>query len=243
MSEQRNQKRVYGRVTADPAASPKDGDTITFQPIGVKLLREDTTVFMENIDAFNGTVLSFHFADADEHLVEGSAVMIGPGIALTAKHVNESHLDRLMKGERHSMCIGIAKSGMNFWTVRKMTMLTDADIAILRLQLSSAMPSDWTFRQTVVSTRLPKIGDRVQIVGFRANSATRALDTGERGYGVDAKLLVSAGVVKERYPQGRDSAATSDRPVARPPSVLQYAGLKTRPMISPCTSRFRKRCS
>lgn len=205
MSEQ-DQKRVLGRVTNDPAASPEVGDTITFQPVCVKLLREDTTVFMENLDAFDGTVLTFHFADTNEHCVEGSAVIVGPGIALTAKHVIEPHLDRLVNGERHSMCIGIARSGMNVWTVRKVTMLPNADIAILGLELNSAMQPDWTFRQSIVSTRLPKVGDRLQIVGFRAFSATLSLDNGERGYGVDVKLLVSAGVVKERYPQGRDRA-------------------------------------
>ena len=205
MSE-RNQKSVDGRVANDPAASPQDGDTITFQSIGIKLLREDTTVFIENLDAFNGVVLSFHFANADEHFVEGSAVIVGPGIALTAKHVIEPHLDQLAKGERHSICIGIAKSGMNVWAVRKVTMLPDSDIAILGLVLNSAMPHDRTFRQAIVSTRLPKVGDRVQIAGFRANSATRSLDDEQPGYGVEAILLVSAGIVKERYPQGRDRA-------------------------------------
>jgi hypothetical protein len=86
------------------------------------------------------------------------------------------------------------------------TTLPDSDIAILGLVLNSAMPPDRTLRQIIMSTRLPKVGDRVQIVGFRANSATRLLDGGERGYGTDAMLLVSAGVVKERYPQGRDRA-------------------------------------
>lgn len=203
MSEQ-DQKKGLGRVTSDPAASPKAGDTLKFQQISVKLLRENTTVFMENLDSFDGTVLSFHFADDDEHSVEGSAVIVGPGIALTAKHVIEPHLDRLAVGDMHSMCIGIAKSGINIWTVRKATMLENMDIAILGLQLNSAMPPNRTFRQTTISTRLPRIGDRVQIVGFRANSATRSLGSGERGYACDAKLLVSAGVVKERYPQGRD---------------------------------------
>ncbi|WP_018972988.1 S1 family peptidase [Rudaea cellulosilytica] len=205
MNEQAK-KQVVGRVVNDPAANPKEGDTLGFQPISVTLLPKNATVVMENIDAFDGAVLSFHFADADEHNVEGSAIIVAPGIALTAKHVIKSHLDRLMKGERHAMCIGIAKSGMNVWTVKKMTILTDVDIVILGLELNSAMPPERTFRQAIVSTRLPKIGDRLQIVGFRANSATRSMNNGERGYGVDAMLLVSAGVVKERYPQGRDKA-------------------------------------
>ena len=38
-------------------------------------------------------------------------------------------------------------------------------------------------------------------------------------------------------------AATSERPMPVDPSVPQLAGLITREMISPCTSRFRKRCS
>lgn len=198
-------KEIRGRVTLDPAQNAKDGDALTFQPIRVALLREDTTVFMENINAFDGTVLTFNFADRNDHFLDGSAVLIGPGIAITAKHVIEPHWDRLVSGERHSMCVGVAKRGMNIWAVRKVTLLTDLDIAILGLVLMSELPPDRTFRQTVISTRLPRVGDRVQIVGFRANDASRSIDP-EHGYGADLGLLVSAGVVRERYPQGRDRA-------------------------------------
>src|SRR5664279_1297169 len=38
-------------------------------------------------------------------------------------------------------------------------------------------------------------------------------------------------------------AASSDRPQAVDPSLDQLAGLRVREMISPCTSRLRKRCS
>jgi len=199
----RSQERA--QIVQDPASTPQDGDTLTFKPIGVKLLNEDTTVFMENLGAFDGTVLSFHFASDTQHDVDGSAVLVAPGVALTAKHVIEPHLDRLMAGEKHSLCVGVTKGQMNVWGVRHVTLLSYADIAILGLELRSAMPPDRTFRQAVISTRLPKIGDRVQIVGFRANEATRVLD-GKQGYSVDAKLLVSAGVVRERYPIRRDSA-------------------------------------
>lgn len=198
-------RQSSGRVAADPSLNPKIGDVLTFQPINVSLLRESTTVFMENIDAFDGAVLSFHFADSDEHIVEGSAVLVAPGIALAAKHVIEPHIDRLVKGERHSMCIGFARSGMNIWAVRKVTLLTRLDVVVLGLELNSAMPPGRTFSQAIISTRLPKIGDRVQIVGFRAESATRHFGGG-RGYGAEGRLLVSAGVVTARYPQGRDSA-------------------------------------
>jgi hypothetical protein len=204
MSEQPNQKRDRVQIGPDPAAAPQDGDTLTFKPIGAKLLDEDTTVYMENLGAFDGAVLSFHFASDTQHDVDGSAVLVAPGIALTAKHVIEPHIEWLMAGEKHSLCVGVTKGQMNVWGVRQVTMLPHADIAILGLELRSAMPPDRTFRQAVISTRLPKIGDRVQIIGFRANEATRVLD-GKQGYSVDAKLLVSAGVVKERYPIRRDS--------------------------------------
>src|SRR3954452_20103131 len=39
------------------------------------------------------------------------------------------------------------------------------------------------------------------------------------------------------------SAANSERPQPADASSGQYTGLSARPMISPCTLRFRKRCS
>lgn len=203
MNELPERGRAIGRVTTDPAANPSIGDTLTFQPIGVELLPGSETVFVERPDALNGVVLTVHFADGDTHDVDGTAVLVAPGVALTAKHVIEPHWDRLVNGDKHSMCIGITPTGMNGWTVKKVTLLTELDIAILGLELNSEMPPDRTFRQTVISTRLPRIGDRLQVVGFRANSATRSFE-GESGYGVDGAMLVSAGIVRERYPHGRD---------------------------------------
>lgn len=110
-------KEIRGRVALDPAQNARDGDELKFQPIQIALLREDSTVFMENINAFDGTVLTFSFADRNDHFLDGSAVLVGPGIAITAKHIIEPHWDRLVSGERHSMCVGVAKRGMNVWAV------------------------------------------------------------------------------------------------------------------------------
>jgi hypothetical protein len=205
MQNEEGENVHLGQVVTDPTATPQDGDRLRFQPIGVKLIKDNLTVFMENSSAFDGVLLSLHFADECEHDVQGSAVLVAPGIALTAKHVIEPHLAVLAKGEKHSMCVGVAKSGMNIWAVRKATLLNGQDLAILGLQLNSVMPEDRTFRQAVISTRLPRVGDRVQIVGYRADSATRELD-GVRGYSVRGRTLVSAGIVRERYPSsgGRD---------------------------------------
>lgn len=197
--------RFFSRVRPDPAASAQDGDRLSFKPIGVKLLSTNTTVFMENLSAFDGAVLSFNFASQSEHDMDGSAVMVAPGIALSAKHVVEPHLSRLVDGGKHALCLGLAKAGMNVWGVRTMSMLNYCDIAILGLELRSELPGDRTFRQASISTRLPKIGERVQIVGFRAAAATREDGADGPGYGIDAKLFVSAGVVTNRYPERRDS--------------------------------------
>lgn len=196
---------IYGEVAPDPTATPQIGDTVRFQPVTIKLLDDDRTVFMEDAGAFNGVLLSLHFADDAEHLVHGSAVLVAPGIALTAKHVIEPYLEVLAAGHKHSMCIGIAQNGMQLWTVRKATLLDGQDLAILGLELNSAMPNDRTFRQATISTRLPRVGDRVQIVGYRATSASRTVE-GKPGYSVEGSTLVSAGVVRERYPtaSGRD---------------------------------------
>ncbi|MEY4248861.1 MAG: hypothetical protein RJA87_494 [Pseudomonadota bacterium] len=198
-------KPIYeGNFTIDPAANPQVGDSFQIETILIEPLENDITVYRP-LHTAKGTVLTFHFANKLEHDVDGSAVLVAPGIALTARHVIEPHRDKLINGIKYSFLMGICNNSVNMWAVKELTILPHCDIAILGLELNSSIPADKTFRQAAISTRLPKIGERIQILGFRAKTLVPESNA-SLGPQIDAGLVVSAGVITNRFPLGRDSA-------------------------------------
>lgn len=205
MQNLEQQKIISGVVTEDPSINPEVGTVIAFQGIIVKILPDNISGSLENFATFGGVLLSLHFGSSDTHEVEGSAVMVGPGIALGARHVIEPHLKYLIKGEKHAMALGATECGMQIWTVRHVTLVSGSDIVILGLELISKMPDNNVFCVAQITTRLPKLNERVQITGIRANSATRITEEACGGYSMGASLRVSAGNITNRYREGRDS--------------------------------------
>lgn len=121
---------------------------------------------------FNGVLLSLHFACGKSHTIQGTAVMVAPGFALTASHVVAPWEEALRIGSAEMACVGIVPSGLLFWNVRQVTMVENCDVTILALSLGSALPPDNRFNKVVISTRLPNLSETVMIGGFRAAAAT-----------------------------------------------------------------------
>lgn len=63
-------------------------------------------------------LLHIAFTKSDEHLIEGSGVMVAPGIALCATHVLSPYMERILKGEMSINCSGISEDGIQIWKVR-----------------------------------------------------------------------------------------------------------------------------
>ncbi|PWJ91697.1 trypsin-like peptidase [Mesorhizobium loti] len=196
-------KQATGRVTEDPTKSSEIGDTIHFKPVAFPVDPGFAEGFntINNWGYFGGVILMLTMRIGDTLTVEGTAVMIAPGIALTAAHTVQPHLQSLAEGKSALTLSAIRENDMMFWTVASIT-TADSDIAILCLKAASALPNDRTYQQATLTTRTPRTGESVTIVGFRFDRS--ALFDGGKYFEFEGHGYVARGKVSDIYEQGRD---------------------------------------
>jgi hypothetical protein len=196
-------RKVFGKSTADPAAGLPVGARLDFKPEIFPIGSSPGEYTVDNWDHFGCVLLQLHLVDGNTVSVHGSAVLVAPGVAIAAKHVIEGFLTRLSIEEGASLsCMSIASSQAMIWHCRKITILPDADLAILILRYASALPPESIFRMAAITTRLPKVGEQVSMVGFTAMGGEFPFDP--VGYTVVGHVRVSVGTIGARYPTGRD---------------------------------------
>ena len=193
-----------GTITEDPASTLPVGSEIHF----AALLLPNTPVQgpsrLEDWESLDGMVLGISFSDASAHRLDGTAVVVGPGIALCATHVLEPRLEAILTGAEAITCFGVASSGVQVWKVSKITLVPDSDLAILGLTFASPLPPNSTLYKAVISTRLPEIGEHLTVFGFRPFQQT--FPRNGTAAMLAAGVLVCTGKVTELYPTGRDKA-------------------------------------
>jgi len=170
---------------------------------------------------FEGCLLSVHFIQSEDlmsederlslvedeasvaHHVWGTAVMIAPGVALTAKHIVDEAMEQF--GSLSTMiCCGFTAQGAGIvWNVHQITMSDDSDVAILTLSLSSSIPDNQTFISATITTNVPSSDELVHMVGFRA--AKNRFETMNLETKVAMMAIVSTGPAEDYFPEGRDS--------------------------------------
>jgi hypothetical protein len=125
-----------------------------------------------NWDHFQGVLLSLQIIDGSYSYVHGSAVLVAPGVAFAARHVIEPFATQLCaeKGETSACyCYGIKSNQLIIWRCRKITFVGHAkDVVILILSYASALPPKGIFTLPVITTRIPKVGEPISMVGFSA---------------------------------------------------------------------------
>ena len=190
-------------LISDPASGLPVGTALKFQPVLLVYTPPIPAVALADWASFHGVVLAIAFSDGRTDRVEGSAVLVAPGIALCAWHVVEPQLPRLMSGGLGVVCFGIEPNGLALWHIRKVTHVPETDFAILGLERGSAVRSGEILHQASVTTRFPSVGERVTIYGFRASEPYFArMREGE--VTVSGQLLSCAGEVVQHFPTGRD---------------------------------------
>jgi hypothetical protein len=196
-------KKVFGEITADPAARLPVGARLDFKPEIFPIGSPPGEYTVDNWDHFGSVLLALHLVDGSTVSVHGSAVLVAPGVAIAANHVIDDFLTRLsIQGDASLSCASIASSQMMMWDCRKIVIVPDADLAILILRYASALPPENMFRMAAITTRLPKVGEQVCMVGFTATGGEFPFD--RVGYTVVGDVRVSVGRIGARYPTGRD---------------------------------------
>jgi len=105
-----------------------------------------------------GIVCAFGVRSSDGDAMVGSAVMVAPGLAITARHVTEPYDQALATGEAFAHLTAYGPEGLASWIVTGVNRCYPHDIAYLTVHRSSALPADRTINYLVMTTRHPLWG-------------------------------------------------------------------------------------
>lgn len=137
----------------------------------------------------------------------GTAVGVGAGWFLTAKHVLQPFVEGLAADETEQMVIvleskDVATSDSDHiptLSVRAWDLHTDCDLAAVTAELDADVVGD--VRKTDMSIRMPIVGEPLVAVGYPAMATTGSLPkAGSATLGWDRTLRASVGSVVEQVP-------------------------------------------
>jgi Trypsin-like peptidase domain len=198
-------RKIYGKIIRDAAARVPVGTRFDFKPERFPVGTPPGEYTVDNWGYFGGVLLNLLVTDGQALFVHGSAVLVAPGVAFAARHVIEPFSSYGLCSEKGAGvgCGSIISSQLMLWHCRKVIALPDTDLAILLLSYGSDLPPENIFRMASITTRLPKIGEQVSMVGFTPSDEEYPLDPAG-AYSVLGNVRVSVGTVTDRHPRGRD---------------------------------------
>jgi hypothetical protein len=199
--------KFHGIVGA-PELISRAGDSIQLTS---RLIRVDYHSGFRALDLaqLDGTLLALDWVVGETHHIWGSAVMVAPGVALTARHVFD-HLRRegfLGEVGGYLLALGFHKHGMAIWNPDSFTNIGDGDLALLTLVRATASPNPAAdapvpVNVAVLAARQPSIEERISLFGFVASELK--FEKLNDGNGAGLSLLGSVGPVTDVYGAGRD---------------------------------------
>jgi hypothetical protein len=194
---------AYGVAQLEPEQNLSLGERLTF--IAQRLFFEGSNSDYMRMGAQNGILLALSFRDREGHHTYGSGVMVGPGLALCAKHVLYEHdyYSKLQRGDATLVAQApLQDSGMQLWTVLRTALVADSDLAVLSMSLTSRYPADRRFMTASLSTRMPALGEVLTVTGLSAaGDGTEEIASNTR---IVITPQCQLGRVIDRYPNGRD---------------------------------------
>jgi hypothetical protein len=193
---------AHFKTVEDPLSQLQHGDTLTFRPVTPTFDGVPRAGQVEDSEKTEGLVLCLMFSDDGSHSIQGSAVMVAAGIALASTHVLESRIAEIESGSHSLMCLGIGTSGVQAWHVKHIARHSGFDICVLSLQCISELPRNVEFHRAMITTRVPAIGERLVMTGFRPEK--EAFEIKDRSSELAASLYLSSGNVQNHYLNGRD---------------------------------------
>ena len=152
---------------------------------------------------FEGALLAICLRTADSDKVIGTAVVVAPGLAVSATHVIQGDLPAIMDGTASLLCTGITSTGVQLWRVRKASMCpADDDTCFLSLEMASSLEPESRLRRFALTARAPTIGESLHVIGYQLPEVNRSAPNG--GFSAGGALYLATGVVTDFFPNGRD---------------------------------------
>jgi hypothetical protein len=155
------------------------------------------------LDIFEGLILQLILVKESSRDIEGTAVLVAPGVALAATHVVQPYFEQLKSGEISLHCVGVREGEMTIWLVRDLTQVLESDITIFTLELVTDFQEPLRISLASLTTRTPAAGEMVTVVGFRTPKPASFEDG---AFTFDGTMILSHGKVTAVYaePTGRD---------------------------------------
>lgn len=193
--------QAFGVARTDPEAGLKPGEKLNFDARQF-LFEGDPGAYMP-LHSQLGILLALSVRDDDGHHTTGSAVMVGPGLAICAAHVlnDQRYLEKSVVGHATFVASAPTPSGLLLWTILRVATVPDSDLAVLSMQLTSDYPKNRRFNHASMTTRMPIIGDVLTVTGL---SAVRRTEDRTNSIHIDLIPGCAQGRVIDSYPDGRD---------------------------------------
>ncbi|MBL9191620.1 MAG: trypsin-like peptidase domain-containing protein [Opitutaceae bacterium] len=183
---------------ADPLAFRRRRIELKFQNSNFAAFESGGLAGITNPDIFKGAVLGAVVGADGWYRLVGSAVMVAPGIALTATHVlaEYAHYD---PSAISWTLMSPVEGGLMLWGGRQSFMSAGNDIAIFASVAASALPPQNLYTTAFPSTRTPRLGESLMICGFRPQRE-KYQDTSQ----FTIHPYISTGKVTQVFACGRD---------------------------------------
>ena len=200
-----------------PEDSPIPGAQYAFLQKTVKI--DAVAGFRDlQLPQLDGLVVALDWVANDQHHIWGSAVMVAPGVALTAGHViDEMRCRGFLAGAGGQLwAISVhAADRVELWRVDSFTQDEEgSDLSLLtlvRTTAASGPPADCPLKFSLarMAARMPCVGETISLIGFKAAEVSF-----ECGAIIGLALVGSVGQVTDQYPQGRDSRVLPNPAIA-----------------------------
>lgn len=196
--------RISGIIQSDPTASLRAGEVLecSVSALLVQLDGAKSEGHFPLTDLFQGLLLAMIFRDEEGDHATGSAVLVAPGLAICANHVLVDFEERLRAGHGALLCGAPARHGLVLWIAKTVTQVPNTDLALLCMTLACEMPPQSEFVVSYPSTRLPMVGERVDLYGLPSLKRTSAQPDGSATFPIQGRY--TSGQILEVHPDGRD---------------------------------------
>lgn len=192
---------LSGTKVEDPLGQLPVGASLSIEP--VVFGGTDATPIPDGVTNwtyFGGSLMTILVKNESGVKAMGTVVAIAPGLAVTATHVLPERLEAVLNGEAALLCAAPTERGLQLWDVRNVNFTPEDDIAFLSLELASEVYEDWRVQVLPVTTRAPKAGEKVHVIGFRLETVA-----GEgHSFTLTGDLYAAAGEVVAVYHPIRD---------------------------------------
>lgn len=196
---------LSGTITPDNWVASK-GQTIKISGVLMPPSAISQSADMRPPNHVDGAFLLVALWVGETSHVWGSAALVAPSVAVAAAHVIQAMVEHrdAVGGPSQIFAIGVGQNSLDIWNVENIRGREGYDVVLMEMNLGKPDYGSVEFRVFEPTTRLPKVGDPILMLGFVADNHEVIIPDGDAPVINMGKHYASIGQVTATYPQGRD---------------------------------------